>query len=81
MQLFSRIQTAKIQLFSNLSDCIMQLFSDRAVFLWETMYQILYESYRLQFAIIFSRRLRRPTQTLFLRKPASLTEKTTVSPS
>ena len=31
MQLFSKIQTAKIQLFSNLSDCIMQLFSDRAV--------------------------------------------------
>ncbi len=32
---------------------IMQLFSDGAVFLWETMYQILYESYRLQF-VVFS---------------------------
>ena len=32
MQLFSSIQTAKIQLFSNLLECIMQLFSDRAVF-------------------------------------------------
>lgn len=32
MQLFSSIQTVKIQLFSNLLECIMQLFSDRAVF-------------------------------------------------
>lgn len=32
MQLFSMIQTVKIQLFYNLSEYIMQLFSDRAVF-------------------------------------------------